>query len=377
MTKYAYTSSVRPIITYGAFAFAGSLTKGQTSKLKAFQRQILTHLGNFRKGTPGDALDVITDTMPIDLFLKAEMLKGNYRVKPHFDDNWTGMGSKTKIGHVLKAKVNERMHGFEDAERDEINQPLWDCEYTVDTEHLGTDVYKGLRCYTDGSKTKTGAGAGICMAVGNHILRTRAHGLSKHATVTQTELEAIKIACTHITALLEENEELRKDHKKVVILTDSRAAMGALKQIDTKSKTVKDTKLALNKLAANIDVEIKWIMSHKGITGNEIADRAAKAGSKLRPTIATTKSKSAIKQQVNEVIYAEWDDRWQNQPSCRQTKIFFPSIDRGKSKKIIGMSKHDLSILVRHITGHVHLDRHRKIIGDYGQNDGITQDFRV
>ena len=116
----------------------------------------------------------------------------------------------------------------------------------MEEKSIGTDIYKGLRCYTDGSKTKTGAGAGICIAVGNHILKTRAHGLSKHATVMQTELQAIKLACNHLETLLEEKPELKSDYNKLVILSDSRAALAALDKIETKSKTVKDTKEALN-----------------------------------------------------------------------------------------------------------------------------------
>ena len=87
LTRFAYTSSIRPMLTHGAFVFAGKLTLGQKKKLKSFQRTILMQLGNFRKGTPGDALDVITDTMPIDLFLEAEMRKGNYHIRPHFEED--------------------------------------------------------------------------------------------------------------------------------------------------------------------------------------------------------------------------------------------------------------------------------------------------
>ena len=101
----------------------------------------------------------------------------------------------------------------------------------------------------------------------------------------------------------------------------------------------KRSKIQRNSLADKIPVEMKWIMSHKGITGNEIADRAAKAGSKLRPTIITTQSKASIKQRVNDVIYEQWVKQWTEQKGCRQTKIFFPHFDRGKSKKIMSLNK--------------------------------------
>ena len=49
--------------------------------------------------------------------------------------------------------------------------------------------------------------------------------------------------------------------------------------------------------------------------------------------------------------------------------------DRGKSKKIMSLNKAQLSILIRHVTGHAHLDWHRKKMGDYVQYDGITNDY--
>ena len=47
-----------------------------------------------------------------------------------------------------------------------------------------------------------------------------------------------------------------------------------------------------------------------------------------------------------------------------QTNIpIFPCIDRGKSKVISKMSRHDISLMIRYLTGHAHLRRHDKICG--------------
>ena len=89
LVKYAYTSCIRPIISYSCYAFADRLTKGQITKLRSFQRKVLLRLGNFRQQTPGAALDGLTDTMPIDLFLLAEQAKAGYRIRPHLDEDWT------------------------------------------------------------------------------------------------------------------------------------------------------------------------------------------------------------------------------------------------------------------------------------------------
>ena len=41
----------------------------------------------------------------------------------------------------------------------------------------------------------------------------------------------------------------------------------------------------------------------------------------------------------------------------------------------MSLNKAQLSILVRNVTDHAHLDAHRKVIGDYGQYEGITQEY--
>ena len=118
-----------------------------------------------------------------------------------------------------------------------------------------------------------------------------------------------------------------------------------------------------------------WVQSHKGILGNEIADRAAKTGAKIKPTIHLNQSKESIEEAINNIAYDQWNTRWHNPQSCRQTKLFFPSIDRGKSKKVMKLNKHNLGALVRNVTGHAHLDWHRKKIGEYAVNDDIDQEF--
>ena len=123
-------------------------------------------------------------------------------------------------------------------------------------------------------------------------------------------------------------------------------------------------------------VELTWVKSHKGILGNEIADRAAKTGAKLPPSARIECSKTAVKEEVNKHTYKVWNDRWANQTSCRQTKLFIPHIDRAKSKEIMKLNKHDMGILVRNVTGHTHMDRHKKILGEIAiLSDSITEEY--
>ena len=103
--------------------------------------------------------------------------------------------------------------------------------------------------------------------------------------------------------------------------------------------------------------------------GNDIADRAAKLGCKLEPTITIGITKDAVKERVTSYYYEVWNNKWREGNNCRETKLFMPSIDGAKGKKIMALNKRLLSVLVRHITGHAHLHRHRRIMGAFGTND--------
>ena len=315
LTKYAYTSSVRPIVAYGSFAFSHMLTKGHVTKLKSFQRKALMMMGNFRQNTPGDALEVITDTMPLDLFIKGEAAKATFRISPHFEtDKWETMCKNT--GHIHKAKKDAEDIGLPLGDPDEINEPIWEKGYIANTDSDGTDIFKGLRCYTDGSKTSNGCGAGTCIAIGSVVLHTRSYGLSNHSTVFQTEARAITLACSNLTQLLKSRPDLENENKRIVILSDSKAVISALDKIDTTSKTISDTKNALNTLAKSYDVEVRWLKGHSGIVGNEIADRAAKTGCNLKITQKTCLAKAATKEKITQLMYSEWQDRWSSIDSC-------------------------------------------------------------
>ena len=115
------------------------------------------------------------------------------------------------------------------------------------------------------------------------------------------------------------------------------------------------------KLGEDYDITLNWIKAHVNHKGNEMADILAKTGSRLTCAEPTPISQATIKETIRQEMYREWDRRWQTQTDCRQTFIFFPCVDRAKSKKMVKMSRFDLGIMVRYLTGHVHLRRHNKI----------------
>ena len=131
--------------------------------------------------------------------------------------------------------------------------------------------------YTDGSKTKQGAGSGYVILSGiDRVLNTQSINLTGEASIFQAELIAIQEAAKHLYA-----------HKKtqglyIKLFLDSQAALQALK---SNNGTLSLT-LQFNLLPSNIWgffclgwLEQKQIRAYIGLDGNELVYEYAKLGS--------------------------------------------------------------------------------------------------
>ena len=149
------------------------------------------------------------------------------------------------------------------------------------------------------------------------------------------------------------------------ILTDNQALVKALAGIETGCTTIEETRSSLNNASRTNSITIHWIKAHNNFYGNELADQLAKDGAMglgTGPYIQVPLSKTVARTEVFNSISDLWNKRWQAEKSCRQTKIFFPEINRSKSAKIKSSNRTTLSRLVRGITGHDFRRRHEGLI---------------
>ena len=178
--------------------------------------------------------------------------------------------------------------------------------------------------------------------------------LEDYNTVYQAEVYAIIMACLN----------LHRQHltEPITIFSDSQSALQALASPTTESALVLRCKQVLHDVSILAPVTLKWIKAHVGHFGNEMADHAARRGTEVPldydefPPPAPPLS--YIKSRIREGLRQEWNTRWQNLTTCRQTKLWFPSLDLSKSKQLMKLSRPSLSILVQAITGHNSLAYH-------------------
>ena len=130
-------------------------------------------------------------------------------------------------------------------------------------------------------------------------------------------------------------------------------------------KTIQNTRKALNEAAKTRHITIRWIKAHVNHYGNELADILAKDGAQglgTEPFRTIPLSASTFNTAVDQYMVTKWNERWKQGKDARQTRIFFPEINLKQSKELRKLSRDNLSMAIRAITGHDFRRRHESIV---------------
>ena len=95
--------------------------------------------------------------------------------------------------------------------------------------------------------------------------------------------------------------------------------------------------------------------------GNEKADEMAKKGITADTTTDVLPPLCHTKLATTEAALAEWQHDWTSYNGGRQTKQFFPTLDKKKSSQLLTLSKTQLGRLTRLISGHNNLNYHMSL----------------
>merc|ERR1712183_683290 len=129
---------------------------------------------------------------------------------------------------------------------------------------------------------------------------------------------------------------------EIVLYSDSRAAVMAINSTTIKSEMVARTVAALNTLSEDNRVIIRWVKAHCGHKGNEEVDLIAKKGAienKYRSNDIPHRSGNVIRNEVRNLVIERWNKEWNDKSPCRQTKHFFPTVDKQQSKLYVNNSR--------------------------------------
>ena len=236
------------------------------------------------------------------------------------------------------------------------------------------DISADWEIYTDGSLVDGQSGSGVVFKRNDLWVDSISVPL-KEATVYQSELKAIELAAFELQPHVSEGDFIR-------IFVDNQAAILALGSVEERQWSVHNTSNELCELASKCGkIEIEWCRGHIGIEGNELADVAAKDGSKMEEGHLHVKMPVAsLKKILHQWSHQAWIDEWEAEtnpvngtPKCRQTRYFYKKPSKHKAKLLMNYNREKLSMFVRYVTGHAFLKRHNMIV-EKGTKVGIENE---
>ena len=332
---------------------------GQINRLAAMM------LTPTRKNAPTAALEIIHDLIPLELALHEIALNAYHRLKLMTQASWVNNKAKNQSLQphlkILKHTDITDITGTQ-TDTETIDEEINDKNYWVSINNKkgkAKPIPSQLNVYTDGSKTKQGAGSGYVIIGGkDKVIQTQSINPTGEASIFQAELIAIQEAAMYLY-----NHEQTED-LYIKFFSDSQAALQALSSNHCKAQTVKNTHEALNALSTQAKlVRLTWIKAHIGLDGNELADQYAKLGT-IDDTsqIQTYTTFKEIKTAPREYVYHKWKEKWLALKKCRMTKIFYRGPDSRVGKVVGRLSRKDMTLFIHTITGHNNLNYMNSII---------------
>ena len=347
--RWLYTGIVRPGITYASLIWGKAVTNKYEAELRRVQGLALLMQGLFRKNTPRRSLEILSGVEPLHLFIYNQMLKAGYRNLAHIhrlSDEYpfapkqcTFVFIKTelkRLGISLNLECLDRIPKFRYHER------AFQLKEGTFRNKWPKIEFNCCNIFTDGSKIGGASGIGILVDNKDKSIEI-SEIMPSYSTVFQCEVRAIAMACDSVKTLA---------NGDIQFYVDSQAAIKALFADLISSRTVLATIIALETLSLRNKVTINWIKAHNGHSLNDIADQLAKDGaSSLGPINRIPMPDAHVKSLIDEETQLKWNRGWVNCDGHRQTKLFFPVVDKRRIEHLYNISKSIYSQAVRWITG--------------------------
>lgn len=355
LMRWTYTGIIRPMLSYGSIIWAHKSHRHQKA-LNKLQRLAMLNTTHILKSAPTLGLEVIMGLPPLDLYFRSLAAASFERIKLRTNSNWDGLGNRGRKGHLLEWTNHNKSLGI-NFTLDETNEStLWGKSYIVNKDSFNEGKphnSANVTCYTDGSKINNNSGWGYRILRKDLVQAQLGGKLIDESTVFQTEIYAITKGAEKLLGITDKNESID-------FFVDSQAALLALDSNVGKTTLVKKCFDILNELGSHRCVTLNWVKAHIGHNENERVDEVAKEGAQA-PEIATAIPfpRAHLKALLLNNLIKEWNDRWQREKYCRQTKLWFPEIDLNVSKKLFKSDRFLYCQLIQIITGHNYLNYHQ------------------
>lgn len=379
-----YLGTAVPQMMYACSVWSNARDKGraytgQTLRtMRSLQARAARAMSGAFRATSMPALDVETFLLPIERQIEQHNTEALIRVLPcraalsadtiqrtRATRPSTGM----RYGSPLQSICRDAQdHGHIDLHKQEripafVTPPWWQGPQThIDSAEKARIVHEreasnahNISIYTDGAKINGHVGA-AAVRQGTGASKSTYMGSEATATTYVAELQGIDLALSMAEAELESNPTKRQ----TVIWTDSQAAVQSLTRPEGRTGAY-----VLQRIVQQVDslhrrghtVRVRWIPSHRDISGNKAADKAAKeatgwrkdgsSGARAAAATEPYSQKAAVKMWYRKRVHERWETTWRGETrgkaAYRYTAV--------PSKKVLqlhqGLSKRQSSLLVQ------------------------------
>lgn len=281
--RWLYKQVILPSISYACFTWVHRLEENANirSILGAVQKMAALYITGGLKKSPNLTLDIISGLTPIDVVLKFNASKTTLRLQT--ENNWLNQYSLTSklISHAkyLDDEIDKLGYASNTTLVDRTTNTEFTPKFTVTLDLPQTPPpERSLIIFTDGSLKKSTnlTGAGFCIFRNGRTIVEQSIHLGELATINQSEMIAIQRAAELLA-------DANTNKQVINFYSDSLNCLLQLNKGYTKSKLTIDTVNTLNKLCTNNQVILHKVAAHTGISGNEKADKLAKAGADRPP----------------------------------------------------------------------------------------------
>lgn len=297
--KATYESVTEKYILYGSSIWFVDTVRVRRKAIQA-QRCALIGVVKAYKTVSTETINVLSGVIPIDI--KARSINILHRLYKMRKDVYIGD----------RSIINEEL----EVEYKNLTEPWKDL--TVEWYYQDIDIYD-FKIFTDGSKIENRVGcAFIVIDKYNQYIHREKHRLQDGNTVFQAETWALLKAVQFV--------RLNKLNN-VGIYTDSRSALQALRQMDSKNIIIREIQEEIRKCMNK--VVLHWVKAHIGIQYNEEADLLAKEAT-LEETIHVDLglTRRQVKNLLNNEMMKEWQVSWDTSEKGRRTQQLIPRVSR-------------------------------------------------
>ena len=119
----------------------------------------------------------------------------------------------------------------------------------------------------------------------------------------------------------------------------------------------------LNQISKQNHVSIAWIPGHADVHGNEVADNAAKSGSKSKIHVLNLLLQSRCVNTIKEWSTDRWKSMWNKRKNCLRMKESVGWTSSRLTIRLLNLKRPQFNRLVQVLTGHCNLKRHKKTAG--------------